>query len=177
MPDAPQATLSERAARAKEVRTQARDIFQHALSEATVATPMRRLPPLGLEPGIADLVLADAISAAEAAGYVLSDSNLLVVGHGSKFGPASANATRKVAEVGVDGIVLSNHGGRQLDRAPVPFYLLPEVAREVGSEYEILLDTGIMSGADVVAAIALGARFTLLIHPNLPHCPTSPPEH
>jgi L-lactate dehydrogenase (cytochrome) len=69
---------------------------------------------------------------------------------------------KKIAEVGVDGIVLSNHGGRQLDRAPIPFHLLPEVVKEVGSEYEIHLDTGIMSGADVVAAIALGARFTLL---------------
>jgi L-lactate dehydrogenase (cytochrome) len=69
---------------------------------------------------------------------------------------------RRVAELGVDGIVLSNHGGRQLDRAPIPFHLLPDVAREVGSEYEILLDTGIRFGADIVAAIALGARFTLV---------------
>ena len=69
---------------------------------------------------------------------------------------------RRVADVGVDGIVLSNHGGRQLDRAPIPFHLLPDVVREVGSEYEILLDTGIRSGADVVAAVALGARFTLV---------------
>jgi L-lactate dehydrogenase (cytochrome) len=57
---------------------------------------------------------------------------------------------------------LSNHGGRQLDRAPIPFHLLPAVAAEVGSDVEILLDTGIMSGADVVAAIAMGARFTLI---------------
>jgi L-lactate dehydrogenase (cytochrome) len=69
---------------------------------------------------------------------------------------------RKVVDAGADGIVLSNHGGRQLDRAPVPFRLLPRVAGEVGSDSEILLDTGIMSGADVVAAIALGARFTLV---------------
>jgi L-lactate dehydrogenase (cytochrome) len=69
---------------------------------------------------------------------------------------------RAVADLGADGIVLSNHGGRQLDRAPVPFHLLPTVAREVGSDTEILLDTGIMSGADIVAAIALGARFTLV---------------
>ncbi|MDQ2635595.1 MAG: alpha-hydroxy-acid oxidizing protein [Actinomycetota bacterium] len=69
---------------------------------------------------------------------------------------------RAVVELGVDGIVLSNHGGRQLDRAPVPFHLLPHVAREVGDDTEVLLDTGIMSGADVVAAIALGARFTLV---------------
>ncbi|WP_156764508.1 alpha-hydroxy acid oxidase [Mycobacterium sp. E3247] len=69
---------------------------------------------------------------------------------------------RAVVDRGVDGIVLSNHGGRQLDRAPVPFHLLPSVAREVGEHTEILLDTGIMSGADIVAAIALGARCTLV---------------
>ena len=69
---------------------------------------------------------------------------------------------RAVVERGVDGIVLSNHGGRQLDRAPVPFHLLPVVARELGSDTEILMDTGIMSGADIVAAVALGARCTLV---------------
>ena len=69
---------------------------------------------------------------------------------------------RAVVERGVDGIVLSNHGGRQLDRAPVPFHLLPAVARDLGKDTEILLDTGIMSGADIVAAIALGARCTLV---------------
>ena len=69
---------------------------------------------------------------------------------------------RAVVERGADGIVLSNHGGRQLDRAPVPFHLLPVVARELGKDTEILLDTGIMSGADIVAAVALGARCTLI---------------
>lgn len=67
-----------------------------------------------------------------------------------------------LARHGVDGIVLSNHGGRQLDRAPVPFHLLPEVVKEVGGDLEILVDTGIMSGADVVASIAMGARSTLI---------------
>jgi L-lactate dehydrogenase (cytochrome) len=69
---------------------------------------------------------------------------------------------RAVADLGVDGLVLSNHGGRQLDRGSVPFHLLPTVARELRGSCEILLDTGIMSGADIVAAIALGARFTLV---------------
>ena len=68
----------------------------------------------------------------------------------------------KLATLGVDGIVLSNHGGRQLDRAPIPFHLLPRVVREVGKDTEVHLDTGIMSGADIVAAVALGARFTLV---------------
>ena len=69
---------------------------------------------------------------------------------------------KRFADLGVDGIVLSNHGGRQLDRAPIPFHLLPEVVREVGDDLDVIVDTGIMSGADVVAAIALGADFTLI---------------
>ncbi len=69
---------------------------------------------------------------------------------------------RTLATMGIDGIILSNHGGRQLDRAPIPFHLLPDVAREVGSDLEVHLDTGIMSGADIVAAVALGADFTLV---------------
>ncbi|TFC49548.1 alpha-hydroxy-acid oxidizing protein [Cryobacterium sp. TMT1-21] len=69
---------------------------------------------------------------------------------------------RTLAGLGVDGILLSNHGGRQLDRAPVPFHLLPQVVREVGTDLEVHLDTGIMNGADIVAAVALGARFTLI---------------
>jgi L-lactate dehydrogenase (cytochrome) len=67
-----------------------------------------------------------------------------------------------LAELGVDGIVLSNHGGRQLDRAPVPFYLLPSVVAAVGDRVEIAIDTGVMNGADVVASVALGAKFTLV---------------
>lgn len=72
-----------------------------------------------------------------------------------------ADATR-LADAGVDAVLLSNHGGRQLDRAPVPFHLLPQVVREVGSDVEVHLDTGIMSGQDIVAAIAHGAHFTLI---------------
>jgi len=77
-------------------------------------------------------------------------------------GVQSLADARRLADLGVDGITLSNHGGRQLDRAPIPFHLLPDVAREVGSEFEVHLDTGIMSGADIVASVALGARFTLV---------------
>ncbi|SMH39672.1 L-lactate dehydrogenase (cytochrome) [Rathayibacter oskolensis] len=78
-------------------------------------------------------------------------------------GIQTVDDARRVAELGVDGIVLSNHGGRQLDRAPIPFHLLPEVARELeSSDTEVHLDTGIMSGADIVASVALGARFTLV---------------
>jgi L-lactate dehydrogenase (cytochrome) len=68
---------------------------------------------------------------------------------------------RRVTNLGVDAVILSNHGGRQLDRTPIPFHLLPDVVREVGMDTEVHLDTGSKSGADIVAAIALGARFTL----------------
>lgn len=66
---------------------------------------------------------------------------------------------KKAADYGVDAIVLSNHGGRQLDRGPVPLLLLPEVAKELKGKIEIHIDTGIMHGADILAAIALGADF------------------
>lgn len=70
--------------------------------------------------------------------------------------------TERVIDHGVDGVILSNHGGRQLDRAPVPLHLLPEVRAAVGDGVTIGVDTGIMDGADIIAAIALGADFTLV---------------
>ncbi len=77
-------------------------------------------------------------------------------------GVQTVDDARRCADVGVDAVLLSNHGGRQLDRAPVPFHLLPEVVAAVGDRVEVHLDTGIMSGQDVVAAIAHGATFTLI---------------
>jgi len=77
-------------------------------------------------------------------------------------GVQSVSDAARLAELGVDAILLSNHGGRQLDRAPVPFHLLPDVRREVGDATEVWVDTGIMSGQDVVSAVAHGAHFTLV---------------
>ncbi|MGH3345641.1 MAG: alpha-hydroxy acid oxidase [Nocardioides sp.] len=77
-------------------------------------------------------------------------------------GVQTVDDARRCADLGVDAVLLSNHGGRQLDRAPVPFHLLPEVVAAVGEDVEVHLDTGIMSGQDVVAAVAHGARFTLI---------------
>ena len=77
-------------------------------------------------------------------------------------GIRSTADAKKVAKLGADAIVLSNHGGRQLDRAPVPFHLLPAVRKELKNDCEIFVDTGIMHGADVVASIAHGAKFTLI---------------
>ncbi len=77
-------------------------------------------------------------------------------------GVQTLSDAKQLAKAGVDGIILSNHGGRQLDRAPIPFHLLPKVVKEVGQDVEVHIDTGIMSGADIVASVALGARFTLI---------------
>ena len=77
-------------------------------------------------------------------------------------GVQNVQDARKLVDLGVDAIILSNHGGRQLDTAPVPFHLLPEVRKAVGDDVDIIIDTGIMHGADIVAAIAMGASFTLV---------------
>ncbi|MFI6094841.1 alpha-hydroxy acid oxidase [Lentzea sp. NPDC051213] len=69
---------------------------------------------------------------------------------------------RDVVEAGADAVVVSNHGGRQLDRAPTPLHLLPEIVDAVGSRAEVYLDTGVLTGADVVAAIGLGATGVFL---------------
>ena len=65
---------------------------------------------------------------------------------------------RLVVDAGADAIVISNHGGRQLDRAPIPLEQLPPIAAAVGDRAEVFIDGGIVSGADVVAAVSSGAR-------------------
>jgi L-lactate dehydrogenase (cytochrome) len=77
-------------------------------------------------------------------------------------GVLTAEDTRRALDAGADGLVVSNHGGRQLDRAPVSLKALAEVRAEAGADVEIILDSGILSGADIVSALALGADFTLI---------------
>jgi L-lactate dehydrogenase (cytochrome) len=73
-------------------------------------------------------------------------------------GIQSVADAKAVAKLGVQGIILSNHGGRQFDRGPVPVEILPEVVAAVGKKVEVYLDGGIMSGLDALGAIALGAK-------------------
>ena len=77
-------------------------------------------------------------------------------------GIQTVDDAKRAVKAGADAILLSNHGGRQLDRAPVPLHLISEVKKEIKSDAEIHLDTGIMHGADILAAIALGADFTYI---------------
>ena len=69
------------------------------------------------------------------------------------------------ADAGAEGVVVSNHGGRQLDGAPSAIVMLPRVRDAVGDRLEILMDGGVRSGQDIVKAIALGARAVLLGRP------------
>lgn len=73
----------------------------------------------------------------------------------------------QVAAAGADGMALSNHGGRQLDRAIAPLDLLPPVLDAVGTAVEVYVDGGVRSGADVVAAVAAGARACFVARPYL----------
>ena len=73
----------------------------------------------------------------------------------------------RAAELGVDGLIVSNHGARQLDRAPSPIEVLPAINAAVGDRMTLMLDSGVRRGADVLVALALGARFVFLGRPTL----------
>ena len=78
--------------------------------------------------------------------------------------PAEARAA---LDHGVDGLIVSNHGGRQLDGAPASVEVLPAIVEAVGDRIPVLLDGGVRRGADVVKAVALGARACLIGRPQL----------
>jgi len=69
---------------------------------------------------------------------------------------------RMVVGAGADGVVVSSHGGRQLDRTVPPLRLLPAVVDAVGDRAEVLVDTGVLTGSDVVAAVGLGATGVMI---------------
>jgi isopentenyl diphosphate isomerase/L-lactate dehydrogenase-like FMN-dependent dehydrogenase len=80
-------------------------------------------------------------------------------------GIQTVDDAKQLAKIGVDAIILSNHGGRQLDKSVVPLEILPEVRKAVGKKgkgTQIYIDGAIMSGADVLAAVALGADAVLI---------------
>jgi isopentenyl diphosphate isomerase/L-lactate dehydrogenase-like FMN-dependent dehydrogenase len=78
--------------------------------------------------------------------------------------PADA---RRAVEIGFDGLIVSNHGGKVLDSVPSTLSVLPEIVDAVGDRAEVLLDGGVRRGADIVKARALGARGVLIGRPYL----------
>ena len=77
-------------------------------------------------------------------------------------GILSVADARRAADMGVTAVILSNHGGRQLDHAPSPISVLPEIADALGDRVEIILDGGIRRGTDVLKALSLGARAVMI---------------
>jgi len=77
-------------------------------------------------------------------------------------GVQNVDDAKRLAKLGVQGIILSNHGGRQLDLGPTPLELLPDVVAAVGKKIDVYIDGGIMSGQDVYAAVAMGAKAVLI---------------
>lgn len=82
-------------------------------------------------------------------------------------GPVGAVDAVRARDAGVDGVHLSNHGGRQLDRSVPPLVLVPEVRAAAGEDFTILVDSGVRTGADVAIAIALGADAAFVGRPYL----------
>jgi isopentenyl diphosphate isomerase/L-lactate dehydrogenase-like FMN-dependent dehydrogenase len=72
---------------------------------------------------------------------------------------------RRAVDAGVDGIVVSNHGGRQLDGVPASIRVLPSIVESVGSDVDVLLDSGVRRGTDIVKALCLGAKACLVGRP------------
>jgi len=77
-------------------------------------------------------------------------------------GVLSVNDAQRAADAGCDGIILSNHGGRQLDTCVAPIEVLPAIAQAVGERLTVIVDSGFRRGGDVVKAIALGAHAVML---------------
>jgi L-lactate dehydrogenase (cytochrome) len=88
-------------------------------------------------------------------------------GHLIVKGLMTGDEARRAVDAGADAVVVSNHGGRQLDGAPATMRMLPEVVDAVGSRTEVLVDGGVRRGTDVVRALALGARAVLIGRPYL----------
>lgn len=82
-------------------------------------------------------------------------------------GLVSESDAARAAEVGVDAVVLSNHGGRQLDQVVVPLQMIPAVRDRVGDKIAVFVDSGIRRGSDIAVALALGADAVLIGRPYL----------
>jgi len=130
----------------------------HAAGYAKLPTRERES---GLEAYFAELL--DPSLTWEAIGWLRSITKLPVIVKGL----VRADDARRAVDAGASAIVVSNHGGRQLDAAPATIEVLPRIVDAVAGAAEVLLDGGVRRGSDVMKAIALGARAVLVGRPIL----------
>jgi L-lactate dehydrogenase (cytochrome) len=116
-------------------------------------------------PGRGPVPLLDAAAALTGSAVTWDDFHWIrQVWHGPIVvkGVLTSDDARRAVDHGAVAVVVSNHGGRQLDSVPASLEVLPEVVDAVGSQIEVLMDGGIRRGSDVVKAICLGARAVLI---------------
>ena len=97
--------------------------------------------------------------------FTWDDAEALCQEWGGQFvikGITSVEDAKLAAQIGATGIVVSNHGGRQLDHAPMTLEVLPEIVEAVGDRLEVLVDSGFRRGTDIIKALALGAKGVLI---------------
>lgn len=115
--------------------------------------------------GAEALKVVDTVNEQFSASVDWDDAKHLMDLWGGKFmlkGIQCVEDAVRAAEMGASGIIISNHGGRQLDGSPATLDLLPEVVKAVGSDLEVLIDGGVLRGSDIVKAMALGAKGVLI---------------
>jgi len=116
-------------------------------------------------PGKGPMLYADVTAALEDSVVTWSDLKWIQEAWGGPIvikGVHTADDARRAVDVGAKALVVSNHGGRQLDNVAPTLRILPEVAASVGDHIEVLLDGGIRRGSDIVKALCLGARAVMV---------------
>jgi 4-hydroxymandelate oxidase len=133
-----------------------RDRTEGVVSDAQVLANIGPLADLSLTGQAADVTFADIGWLARLGGMPVLVKGVL-----------RADDARACVAAGASGVIVSNHGGRQLDRAVPTALALPAVATELGSSVPVFVDGGLRTGADVLAALGLGARAVFLGRPVL----------
>jgi len=116
-------------------------------------------------PGVGPMPCADTSAMLERTIVTWADLHWMREAWGGKMvvkGVHTGDDARHAIDTGADAVVVSNHGGRQLDGVPASIRSLPEVVEAVGGRVEVLMDGGIRRGSDVVKALSLGARAVLI---------------
>lgn len=131
--------------------------------EAVNLRGMKGLPPAAPDALLFGTPLAAAAPTWEAIGWLRERTSLPII----LKGVATPEDARRAVDLGVDGLIVSNHGGRTLDGTPAAIDLLPAVVREVGADVPVLMDGGVRRGTDILRALALGARAVLIGRPYI----------